>query len=314
MRINKIHDVIKIYDHIHNYEGYLSKNNTRYIESLFEVINEYDAFLLDSFGVLNLGNSLIPKANKFLTELIRLKKHFLIITNGASKTTTKKFLDYKKLGLRIEKDQIVSSRDVYEKFIFDKKLSCSKRLQIGVIDKNVEIPKMQGVDFFHLNFYQKAFSNEIDYISFLGATNWNKKLQDLLNYYLSKNNFNLDNNLLLVGNPDVIGPWENKFSLEPGYWIWSLTKDKQIPIKWFGKPYQDIFILAYDKLKKIAGYEIKKNRIAMIGDTLHTDILGANLFGINSILLTNYGFFRDTNFKDIIKKSKIKPMIIANKY
>ena len=37
------------------------------------------------------------------------------------------------------------------------------------------------------------------------------------------------------------------------------------------------------------------SRIGMVGDTLHTDILGANSIGIKSILMTKYGLLRNQN-------------------
>ena len=49
------------------------------------------------------------------------------------------------------------------------------------------------------------------------------------------------------------------------------------------------------------------SRIGMVGDTLHTDILGANSIGIKSILMTKYGFLRNQNIASCIKKTGIIP-------
>ena len=46
----------------------------------------------------------------------------------------------------------------------------------------------------------------------------------------------------------------------------------------------------------------------MVGDTLHTDILGANNIGIKSILMTKYGLFRNQNVGKMIKKTGIIPV------
>ena len=45
----------------------------------------------------------------------------------------------------------------------------------------------------------------------------------------------------------------------------------------------------------------------MLGDTLHTDILGANSIGIKSILMTKYGLLRNQNIASCIKKTGIIP-------
>jgi ribonucleotide monophosphatase NagD (HAD superfamily) len=49
----------------------------------------------------------------------------------------------------------------------------------------------------------------------------------------------------------------------------------------------------------------------MVGDTLHTDILGANNIGIKSILMTKYGLFRNQNVAKMIKKTGIIPDFIV---
>jgi HAD superfamily hydrolase (TIGR01450 family) len=51
----------------------------------------------------------------------------------------------------------------------------------------------------------------------------------------------------------------------------------------FGKPDVPLFIYAYEKLSAIKS--IPKDKILMVGDTLHTDILGGNKFGIHTALV-----------------------------
>jgi HAD superfamily hydrolase (TIGR01450 family) len=52
----------------------------------------------------------------------------------------------------------------------------------------------------------------------------------------------------------------------------------------FGKPDTQIFSFAYDRALAEAP-DLKKRDILMVGDTLHTDILGANQFGIDTALV-----------------------------
>ncbi len=37
---------------------------------------------------------------------------------------------------------------------------------------------------------------------------------------------------------------------------------------------------------------LHRKRIAMVGDSLHTDILGGNAAGMTSVLVTDHGMFR----------------------
>jgi len=51
----------------------------------------------------------------------------------------------------------------------------------------------------------------------------------------------------------------------------------------FGKPDSQMFMFAYDLVR--ARMAINKSEILMVGDTLNTDILGGNKFGLDTVLV-----------------------------
>ena len=51
----------------------------------------------------------------------------------------------------------------------------------------------------------------------------------------------------------------------------------------FGKPDSQMFMFAYDLVR--AKMPINKSEIVMVGDTLNTDILGGNKFGLDTVLV-----------------------------
>jgi len=51
----------------------------------------------------------------------------------------------------------------------------------------------------------------------------------------------------------------------------------------FGKPDSQLFMFAYDLIRW--RLEITKKDILMVGDTLHTDIIGGNKFGLDTVLV-----------------------------
>ncbi len=65
--------------------------------------------------------------------------------------------------------------------------------------------------------------------------------------------------------------------------------------------------MALEKVQFITGSSIELSRIGMVGDTLHTDILGANSIGIQSILMKNFGLFKNQNIASVIKETGIIP-------
>ena len=54
------------------------------------------------------------------------------------------------------------------------------------------------------------------------------------------------------------------------------------------------------------------DRIAMVGDTLHTDILGGMGAGLKTVLITGYGLFSDGSAADAIAATGIAPDYIVD--
>jgi ribonucleotide monophosphatase NagD (HAD superfamily) len=51
----------------------------------------------------------------------------------------------------------------------------------------------------------------------------------------------------------------------------------------FGKPDSQMFMYAFDQINQLGNFS--KNEVLMVGDTLHTDILGGNKFGVKTLLV-----------------------------
>lgn len=76
----------------------------------------------------------------------------------------------------------------------------------------------------------------------------------------------------------------------------------------FGKPDSQMFIYAFDQLNR--SVTIAKEDILMVGDTLHTDILGGNRFGLDTILVLS-GNTRKENAINLIESTGIIPDYIC---
>ena len=110
---------------------------------------------------------------------------------------------------------------------------------------------------------------------------------------------------LLVGNPDISAPLGGFFSAEPGYWAVRAMQVTGIKPRWYGKPHAAAFDLVFARLQQVYGRRFERNRVAMVGDTLHTDILGARAAGWSSVLVTDHGLFRGRNVDEFINVSGI---------
>ena len=74
----------------------------------------------------------------------------------------------------------------------------------------------------------------------------------------------------------------------------------EVDVRWYGKPYGPAFNLALARMQirldnlsnRPLDHPFDAGRIAMVGDSLHTDILGGAAAGMTTVLITDHGLFR----------------------
>jgi ribonucleotide monophosphatase NagD (HAD superfamily) len=77
-----------------------------------------------------------------------------------------------------------------------------------------------------------------------------------------------------------------------------------VEVQFFGKPYTEAFS---DAARRIG---LLSNRLAMVGDTLHTDVLGGAAAGMGTVLVTRHGLFAGREVEPFIGVSGIRPDMI----
>ena len=111
---------------------------------------------------------------------------------------------------------------------------------------------------------------------------------------------------VIVANSDLIYPIaQNDVSIATGAiakLVASIVGRKFI---YYGKPDVQMFLYAFEDLKK-DDPQLDKSKILMVGDTLHTDILGATKFGIDTVLVLSGNTSR-MDVEWMIKASGISP-------
>ncbi len=291
--------VISLYENFKKILPHSQKYNKdiKVRKNLSNILDEFDVLFLDAFGVINIGDKLIPHIIETLNVARDKGIYIVILTNGATYCSEKKINQFYNLGLEFSYDEIISSRDVTERFL-SIHLKPSKIGVLGNKDEKLNIKNSLTIDLIK----DIELFDEVDSFIFLGTSYWDSDFQDLLKDSLTSNP-----RPFFVSNPDIVAPHKNHFSIEPGYFSLKLINEGiNLPI-WFGKPFSTIFEMALDKVQFITGSSIDMSRIGMVGDTLHTDILGANSVGIKSILMTKHGLLRNQNIASCIKKTGIVP-------
>ncbi len=264
---------------------------SKQIKSLSAITDKFDVFLLDAFGVLNIGNTAIVTARQRVSALQASGKKVMVLTNGATLASGQALAKYRRLGYRFCEDDIISSRATL-------KLALEKMRQgyWGVMAADCSKIEELQVKSIILKNNSADFDKVCGFI-LLSSLQWTNENQALLIESLRNNP-----RPVIVGNPDIVAPHEDGLSLEPGFFAHQLTQLLGIEPIFFGKPFNNIFDLAFTRLNKI-----EKNRVLMVGDTLHTDILGGKSYGLTTALVTDFGVYSNENVTQFTNISGINP-------
>ena len=263
-------------------------NATIEINSILEIASEVDVFVFDAFGVLNIGENLIPGADLALKTLRDMNKQVRVLTNAASYDkcgTEKKFLD---LGLYFAGEEIITSRDAA--------LENVTPGLWGVITAEADNLNDLKAEYIRLADKKPDF-DKVDGFLFLSTSCWNPKKQLVLRDSILKNE-----RPVIIANADLVAPRENGFTLEPGFYGHELMDLGSSKVQFFGKPYPAVYKLLTKSLSGTPG-----DKIAMFGDSLHTDILGAAALGWKTVLVTKDGLFSGSDTKSYCEESGIFP-------
>lgn len=268
-----------------------------HVPSLEDVADRYDGFILDAFGVLNVGETPIPGAVERMARLRARGMRLVVLTNAASFTRAASQLKYHRLGFDFAPEEVVASRDVAA--------AALSRWPAGHFWGAITAPgarfddipaRVSAVD------ADASLLDRADGFLFLGSEGWTEARQASLIEALRSRP-----RPLVVANPDIVAPREAGLSLEPGHFGHEIATATGQPATFFGKPYPDAFDAAIARL----GPGIPRRRIAMVGDTLHTDVLGGAAAGIGTVLVTAHGLFRGLDIAPYIAASGIVPDVIA---
>ena len=260
--------------------------------NLGALADRFDVFLLDAFGVLNVGEMAIDGAAQRVRFLQELGKRVLVLTNGARHPAEQAQQKFSTLGFSFDLADIVSSRDALKAALRMPPqgrfwgVMCSEDSQI----ETLSVPWCRLED--DGSIYDEAFG-----FLLMSASEWTDASLALLRESLAK-----VPRPVMVGNPDIVAPREDHLSLEPGYYAHELSRTIGLNAEFFGKPFANIYDLAFGRLGSV-----DPSRVVMVGDTLHTDVLGGAAYGVKTVLVTDHGLFAGCDPASLIAATRIVP-------
>ncbi len=250
-------------------------------EGLRSIINDYDLFFIDIWGVVHNGIKLYEKAIEALLEIEKSKKDYVLLTNAPRpNNTVKKFLD--KMGM---------SKNIQEKVYTsgEAALNYLKKNHLEEIFYHIGPPR--DFDLF-LDFKKNKTDNIKDSSYFLCTGLFDDHDKDLKYYKDLLNRFILKK--MICTNPDLIVDRGKIRELCAGS-VALVFKKMGGEVIYFGKPFLEVYNQSAN---------INNKKILCIGDNLNTDIKGANLQNFHSLLISNGIHKQEIKNEGIEKVSK----------
>jgi len=244
------------------------------------IVDQYETIFFDAFGVLKNHEGLIPGIEKTFEYLDQKGINYFVLTNDASRGPKELAQSYKDRGLDcITVDKIVSSGMLAREYL-------KLKVKSGIIAylgtfRSAHYIETLGLDTLSIAHMDLSQADEISALVFLDdeGFDWYHDINKAVNL------LRMTNIPAIVSNTDKSYPMNNK---EVAIAIGGLSNmiEDVVGKRFirFGKPDAQMFIFAHEHSIAMGGTS-DKSKILMVGDTLSTDIIGGNKFGLDTMLV-----------------------------
>lgn len=249
--------------------------------SFKSVVKNYKAVFFDAFGVLKNHSGLIDGVGNTFKYLESKGIPYYVLTNDSSRSPDELSNWYQQRGLEcITTDKILSSGMLAMEF-FKTKLANGKAVAYLGTKESAHYLETAGQKTVPISDVDLKDLDHIKSFAFLDdeGFDWNKDIDKTINLLRHKNM------TVIVANTDINYPVnKNDISVAIGGLADLVEQILGKKFIRFGKPDAQMFLLAYERAMQDVP-DIKRNEILMVGDTLFTDIIGGNKFGLDTVLV-----------------------------
>jgi len=273
--------------------------------SFRSVVKEYKAVFVDSYGVLKNHQGLINGVQTAINYLRDQGKMIRVLTNDASRSQQEQVEMFASIGLNsLKEEEIITSGMLARQFL-ELKIKKGKIAYLGT-QSSAKYFLQFGLEPVPVTDIDLDDIDDILAFVFLDdeGFDWNAGINKTVNFLRRKNL------PVIVANSDKYYPISrDDVAVAIGgisRLIESVLNQKFIR---FGKPDSQMFMYAFDDINEQGRFT--KSDILMVGDTLHTDILGGNKFGLKTLLVLS-GNTRPDSVQMKINASGIIPDYISD--
>ena len=225
------------------------------------MLTDIGAYIIDMEGAIIKDFHLLPGGRDFIETLKKNNIPFVFLTNLTTKTETELHEILFRLGIYIEKDQIISTASLARDY-----------LKVNYTNANVKVFGSKALKSVIHEEFRFATS---DFDVMVIGMDPKISIDDLskIRQHIS------EGKKVVFTNPDYYTPTSDGYAYECGVMLELFRPHLQEEPEIIGKPSSYAFDNAIEKLN------IPREYIAMIGDTYETDIKGAHNAGIIPIHL-----------------------------
>jgi len=250
------------------------------IQNFREILLNYETIFFDAYGVLKNHHGLFPGIENTFKFLEEHNIDFFILTNDASRSPSELAEGYQKKGLHYIKEEKIVSSGMLAKEYLELKVKSGTVAYLGT-EESAHYIESAGLHTVSIKDLEADDADHISALVFLDdeGFNWSEDINKTVNLL---RNYNIP---VIVSNTDVAYPVENtNINIAIGGLADLVERVVGKKFIRFGKPDAQMFIFGYEHSVYHGGTS-DKNKILMVGDTLITDIIGGNKFGLDTALV-----------------------------
>ena len=233
------------------------------------MISQYDAIVLDQWGVLHNGYFLYSGVLECLKNMQTLDLQVMMLSNSGRRSEDNHSL-IERLGIpRTWVHDVVTSGEVLWHHF-----NSNQALPDGVGSKALVVSAEK--DYKCIEQTPISIAKNLDDADFILLAGTDERISDmkgLLHQAIQKNLY------MICSNPDLSAIQKDQQNIDaPGYWA-KYYESLGGQCSYYGKPYQ----LVYDYIKYLLQPSVQK--VLAVGDSIHHDIAGGQKAGFDTLLL-----------------------------
>ena len=250
------------------------------LKNFKSIVSQYKIVFFDAFGVLKNYKGLIPGIENTFQFLKEEGIDYFILTNDASRSPLQLAENYQRLGIHeITEHKMVSSGMLAREYL-RLKVKKGSVAYLGT-DQSAHYIETLGLHTVPISQLDLDKIDDISALVFLDdeGFDWNHDINKVVNLLRRRNM------PVIVANTDKTYPMaKHEVAIAIGGIADMVEHIVGKKFLRFGKPDAQMFIFAYEHALS-NGHTVDKADILMVGDTLVTDIIGGNKFGLDTVLV-----------------------------